>query len=123
MPLRGPYKQYEVDPTIALPKSTYERRKRSFAEVDEDIHHGHDGDVESDQEENTRICCEDEPNIVNDGNDTDNSDCQVSLLLHFYPCCIQTPSLSYANVYYVYNIVICSNTCQRSLHFCAHRGP
>ena len=92
MPLRGPYKQYEVDPTIALPKSTlYERRKRRFAEVDEDIHHGHDGDVDSDQEENIGISFEDEHNIVNDGNDTDNSDCQVRLLLYFDPCSMPTP--------------------------------
>ena len=35
MPLRGPYKQYEVDASIAVPKSTfYDRRKRRFVEVD-----------------------------------------------------------------------------------------
>jgi hypothetical protein len=29
MPLRGPYKQYEVDTSISVPKSTsYDRRKR-----------------------------------------------------------------------------------------------
>ena len=114
MPLRGPYKQYEVDPTIALPKSTlYERRKRRFAEVDEDIHHGHDGDVDSDQEENIGISFEDEHNIVNDGNDTDNSDCQVRLLLILIRVVCQHHARStYANIYYVYhNCDLIKNTC------------
>ena len=32
---RGPYKQYEVDASVAVPKSTfYYNRKRRFAEVD-----------------------------------------------------------------------------------------
>jgi hypothetical protein len=34
MPLRGPYKQYEVDTSISVPKSTsYDRRKRRLVEV------------------------------------------------------------------------------------------
>ena len=37
MPFRGPYKQYKVDTSVAVPKSAfYDRRKRLFAEVDDD---------------------------------------------------------------------------------------
>lgn len=33
---RGPYKQYEIDTTIRIPKSTlFDRRKRRIAEVDD----------------------------------------------------------------------------------------
>ena len=35
MPRRGPYKQYEVNASIAVPKSTlHDRRKRRLVEVD-----------------------------------------------------------------------------------------
>ena len=37
MPRRGPYKQYEVDASIAVPKSTlYDRRKRRLMDNSED---------------------------------------------------------------------------------------
>ena len=35
MPRRGPYKQYDTDTSIEVPRSTlHDRRKRCFAEVD-----------------------------------------------------------------------------------------
>jgi hypothetical protein len=38
MPHRGPYKQYEVDASIAVPKSTlHDRRKRRLVEVDDHV--------------------------------------------------------------------------------------
>lgn len=90
MPLRGPYKQYEVDTTVAVPKSTlYERRKRRIEEVDEDIYHGDVVDSNLDlyfePEENAVINFEGEPNIVivNHGEDTDVSDCQVRCSLSY----------------------------------------
>lgn len=37
MPLRGPYKQYDIDASIKVPRSTlHNRRKRNFVEVDYD---------------------------------------------------------------------------------------
>jgi hypothetical protein len=37
MPLRGPYKQYDMDASIEVPRSTlHDRRKRRFVEVDHD---------------------------------------------------------------------------------------
>ena len=37
MPRRGPYKQYEVDASVAIPRSTlHDRRKRRLVEVNTD---------------------------------------------------------------------------------------
>lgn len=72
MPLRGPYKQYEVDTTVAVPKSTlYERRKRRFVEVDAVE------DAVDNAEVNPVIDFEDEAGPTTDREDTDDSDFQV----------------------------------------------
>ena len=59
MPLRGPYKQYEVDTSISVPKSTsYDRRKRRLVEVliDEvDVNNRQECFVEQDLQVNTYI--------------------------------------------------------------------
>ena len=69
MSLRGPYKQYEVDPTVAVPKSTlYERRKRRFVEVDA---------VDNAEAINHLINFEDENGPTTDREDTDEGDFQV----------------------------------------------
>ena len=37
MPVRGPYKQYDIDTSVEVPRSTFhDRRKQFFAEVDVD---------------------------------------------------------------------------------------
>ncbi|CAB3982522.1 Hypothetical predicted protein, partial [Paramuricea clavata] len=92
MPLRGPYKQYEVDTRIAVPKSTvYDRRKRHFAEIDSDtdseadqhdvdrehddatlnrtVASGHERSDESDAEDTYNI-----PNYVSDPESQDDLD-------------------------------------------------
>ena len=39
MPQRGPYKQYEVDASVAYPRSTLpDRRKRRSVEINNDDH-------------------------------------------------------------------------------------
>jgi hypothetical protein len=81
MPLRGPYKQYEVDTRIAVPKSTvYDRRKRHFAEIDSDT------DSEADQHDVSREHHDATLNRTDaSGHEgSEESDAEVSLIHAFF---------------------------------------